>query len=195
MKIQLLLTGAIGLLFIAAYSQSAADSQADTATYHIDYIKDSRNTVLALKEALSSELQTAMQSDGVGAAIEVCRSMAQPITADISGRETGKTITRVALRYRNPASAPNELSKSVMKQWTADLGEQKVAKPVVNQTVDSVIVHHPIMLSAGCLACHGDPDQLSSEVTDALSVSYPNDNATGFEVGELRGAFRVEYTD
>lgn len=64
-----------------------------------------------------------MQSAGVGAAIEVCRSMAQPITADISGRETGKTITRVALRYQNPASAPDELSKSVMKQRIADLGE------------------------------------------------------------------------
>jgi hypothetical protein len=185
----------MSLLFIAACSQPSADAEADAATTNIDYVGDSRSTVLDLKEALSSELQTAMQAAGIGAAIEVCRSLAQPITADISGRDAEKTIRRVALRYRNPANAADELSKSVMEQWIADLDDQQAAKPVVNQTMDSVIVHHPIILGANCLACHGDPDNFHPEVTKALSANYPNDNATGFEVGELRGAFRVEYTN
>jgi hypothetical protein len=34
-------------------------------------------------------------------------------------------------------------------------------------------------------------DQLSPEVRAALAEQYPDDQATGFEVGDLRGAFIV----
>jgi hypothetical protein len=42
-----------------------------------------------------------------------------------------------------------------------------------------------------CIACHGS--ELSTEVSDALAQRYPQDEATGFAVGELRGAFLIEW--
>ena len=41
-----------------------------------------------------------------------------------------------------------------------------------------------------CLACHGKA--LSPETTTALRRHYPDDAATGFDAGDLRGALWVE---
>ena len=41
-----------------------------------------------------------------------------------------------------------------------------------------------------CLACHGS--EVSPEVREAIAARYPGDRATGFAVGDLRGALWVE---
>ena len=41
-----------------------------------------------------------------------------------------------------------------------------------------------------CLTCHGAA--LSPDVEAALAESYPEDHATGYSAGDLRGAFVVE---
>ena len=40
-----------------------------------------------------------------------------------------------------------------------------------------------------CVACHGS--ELSPEVTAALAELYPQDQATGFQPGDIRGAFTI----
>ena len=44
----------------------------------------------------------------------------------------------------------------------------------------------------GCLACHGPAEALDEEVRVALAELYPEDRATGFRSGDLRGWFWVE---
>ena len=43
-----------------------------------------------------------------------------------------------------------------------------------------------------CLQCHGKVDDLAPEVRDVLAKNYPQDRATGFAAGDLRGWFWVE---
>ncbi|WP_425609259.1 c-type heme family protein [Thalassobacterium sedimentorum] len=66
-------------------------------------------------------------------------------------------------------------------------------EPAVSHEDGLTIVHHPILLQTGCLACHGDPASIAPEVTQKIAQLYPADTATGFAVGELRGAFRVVF--
>jgi len=40
-----------------------------------------------------------------------------------------------------------------------------------------------------CLACHGSSVQ--PELNDHIQTLYPKDQATGFELGQLRGAFSL----
>ncbi len=40
-----------------------------------------------------------------------------------------------------------------------------------------------------CLACHGS--ELGEPVKAVLAKHYPDDRATGFRVGDLRGAFTL----
>ena len=50
----------------------------------------------------------------------------------------------------------------------------------------------PIQMASSCLTCHGGPEDLGEGVADALAKHYPEDAATGFAEGELRGWFWVE---
>lgn len=50
----------------------------------------------------------------------------------------------------------------------------------------------PIKLQPQCVMCHGPSEQILPEVKSALVDRYPQDQATGFEIGELRGWFWIE---
>ena len=43
-----------------------------------------------------------------------------------------------------------------------------------------------------CLACHGDPAQMDPEVKALIKSRYPHDQATGYKVGDLRGAVSIK---
>ena len=42
-----------------------------------------------------------------------------------------------------------------------------------------------------CLQCHGAQASLSPAVKEKLSALYPQDKATGYSVGQIRGAMTI----
>jgi hypothetical protein len=48
-----------------------------------------------------------------------------------------------------------------------------------------------IPTDALCLTCHGKT--LAPDLAAAIARNYPGDQATGFELGQLRGAFSVTW--
>ena len=42
-----------------------------------------------------------------------------------------------------------------------------------------------------CLTCHGDAEEMDPAVIEAIREMYPEDAATGYDVGDLRGLIRV----
>lgn len=48
----------------------------------------------------------------------------------------------------------------------------------------------PLMMDAVCLLCHGE--NLAPNIAASIKRYYPNDQATGFRLGELRGILRVD---
>lgn len=138
----------------------------------------------ALFKRLSSELMAAMSNAGPSAAIAVCSQKAPKIAEDV-GREHGVSIGRTSFKLRNPANKPPE--------WAVNFVEQRVAKPqfveLDNHATGALL---PIRLQPQCLACHGDKNQIADEVHERLAALYPEDSATGFKDGDLRGWFWVE---
>jgi hypothetical protein len=49
----------------------------------------------------------------------------------------------------------------------------------------------PLVVDGRCLACHGDPAGFDPEVRAVLARRYPDDRATGYAPGDLRGAISV----
>ena len=43
-----------------------------------------------------------------------------------------------------------------------------------------------------CLSCHGSSDQMAAEAKAKLAELYPNDKATGYSEGQVRGALTVK---
>jgi len=108
-----------------------------------------------------------------------------PETAREAGA-SGIAVGRTSHRLRNPANAP--------EPWMEPLIEHYVGRPPEpgsHRTVDlgerGTGYVEPIYLQPLCVTCHGeavDPGLLA-----AIRERYPEDRATGFRPGELRGLF------
>lgn len=59
----------------------------------------------------------------------------------------------------------------------------------------SVHFYAPILLAAPvCLQCHGRPEKdIAPATMAAIKKLYPEDKATGFQLGDLRGLWRVTF--
>jgi hypothetical protein len=50
----------------------------------------------------------------------------------------------------------------------------------------------PIVVQPQCLLCHGPAEHISEEIKTMLKTTYPFDQATGYQVGDLRGAVSIK---
>ena len=158
------------------------------------WIDQGRSLSQQLGSELKAELGRAMAEGGPVAAIGVCRERAPAIAARLSA-ESDARVGRTALRVRNPANAPDEFEHAVLGQFAAELASGKFADPLeaafeINRggQVERRYMR-AIPTEAICVTCHGG--HLAPEVAAAIASRYPDDQATGFEPGQLRGAFSV----
>jgi len=162
---------------------------------------DSAGEAAALADRFQSELQgrlqAAMARGGPVSAITVCKDEAPAIASRLS-RESGWQVRRVGTRVRNPLTgSPDPWEQAQLAEaqrlLKAGAGPQSL---VVVATVDEpqgpvLRYFRPILLGPACVACHGAPEAQSAELRAALQREYPHDAATGYEPGELRGAFSL----
>jgi hypothetical protein len=135
-------------------------------------------------DQLLRRLTDALSRGGPAAAISICQQEA-PQIAESVGRKHGVAIGRTSFRLRNPRNDPPE--------WARPLVEQRLAEPQFVDLPDGRLgALLPIRLKPQCTLCHGPEAELAEEVKAALDEQYPEDQATGFQEGDLRGWFWVE---
>jgi len=161
-----------------------------------DWIAQSRSIAQQLGAELKGELGRAMTDKGPVAAIGVCKDRAPEIAGRLS-RQSGAQVSRTALRVRNPANAPDDLQRALLEQFSAELASGKFAGPLeaafeINRggQVERRYMR-AIPMEGLCVTCHGKA--LAPEIAAAIAAQYPDDQATGFEPGQLRGAFSVTW--
>lgn len=145
-----------------------------------------------LQGKLQGELAAAMKTGGPVAAIDVCRTRAPAIAAEVSAA-TGVEVGRTALRWRNPANKPTGWEKREMKRFAA----RQAGGEAVPTMAAATRIHRgklewlkPIPMGQMCLSCHGGAE-VTPETAAAIAAAYPKDKARGFATGDLRGAFRA----
>lgn len=137
----------------------------------------------ALKARLMTRLTTAIAEGGPAGAIGVCSTEAKQMTEEL-GREHGLQLGRTSFRLRNQDNAP--------RPWAREHVASAQPGPAFVDLSDRVGVLQPMKLAALCVTCHGPRESLAPEVTAALAVQYPGDQAVGFADGDLRGYFWAE---
>ena len=150
--------------------------------------------VVAFGGALKSELMSAMKSGGALEAIEICHTRAGEIAMNVSA-ETGMEVSRVSAKNRNPANAANDWQLKVLRSF--DQRKKSGEAPATltwSETVEtgqSTEFRFMKAIPTGglCLQCHGTA--ISPEVSARLNQLYPDDKATGYSEGDIRGAFLV----
>ena len=140
---------------------------------------------------LKPQLKKALQTGGPLQAIEVCATSAPEIARTLS-QVTGWDIKRVSLQPRNDESArPDTWEHNVLQDFNQ---RQQDGEAVVEINYSEQIDGRFRFMQAQavepiCLACHGQ--HLSPEVEQSLKKYYPKDQATGYSLGQIRGAFSL----
>lgn len=138
----------------------------------------------ALGKTLIGALSTSVSDKGFAESVSFCHEEAPEIAAEVSEKHE-VAIGRTSFKLRNPENAPPE--------WARPLIEERVDQPRVLRGPDGKVGWFaPIRLAEMCVNCHGTQEQLADGVPEMLSTHYPEDEATGFEPGDLRGWFWVE---
>lgn len=143
-----------------------------------------------LMESLGGQLKAALEAGGPVAAIEVCRSVALPLTAAAGQEREGVTVRRTTLQPRNPANAPDETDREVLEA----MASADSPKPAIRRDGATARYYQPLVVQELCLKCHGDPAGFPSDLVETLALHYPEDAATGYALGNLRGAIRVDFS-
>ena len=148
---------------------------------------ESKSQALILEYAteLRGALTRAMSDGAPATAISVCKVEAPRIAARLS-RESGATVRRTSLNYRNPNNAPDAWEASVLDKFTA--GGQEHAELTESGEYRFM---QAIPVQSLCLACHGKT--LAPDVVEQLDAAYPDDLARGYQIDDVRGAFSVAW--
>lgn len=144
-------------------------------------------------QTLRTTLTDTIARDGVVAAIAVCAKEAPAIAAKV-GQAHGVRIGRTSHRARNPANAPDHWQRGALERFSLSVAQGRRPETLSHRAVElgRAQFARGIPVEAACLACHGPKESLAEGVAEALAKQYPLDQATGFQVGDLRGLLWVE---
>ena len=171
----------------------AGAEQSDTDSHQ--YEDQVRTASKLLGSRLGSRLKAALQEGGPVAAVDVCHLEAQDISLALSA-DQAMNVKRTALKVRNPLNAPDPWERRQLERFEAAIASGDPASSLeaieyVTRPDGELALRYmrPIMTQGLCLACHGN--SIAPEVAAAIQQRYPEDEATGFDIGAMRGAFSV----
>jgi hypothetical protein len=185
--------GWVGLVGVMALAPLLGAQDAAKAPAAPREVERARAAAAALTTDLRARLMEEMKAGGPAAAVKVCSEVAPSYAAKHS--VDGLTVRRVSERWRNPADAPDVYETGKLRELAA--GHAKGALPleswewVGEGAARRLRYLKPITIGGPCLACHGDAAAIKPEVAALLRERYPEDRATGYRDGDLRGAVSV----
>jgi hypothetical protein len=139
-----------------------------------------------LKSELRKALMGALEQGGPERAIEVCQLRAPEIARLTS--TGGAVLGRTSHRLRNPENAPEAWMTVFLEEYLANPEDDEPR--AVRLASGDIGYVEPIRMKGICMQCHGD--RIKPGVKARLQALYPEDEATGFKKGELRGVFWVK---
>lgn len=146
-------------------------------------------------QALSSVLMAQIEEVGPAGAVPFCNERALPLTDSVAWQH-GISIRRIASRYRNPANAANEAESAMLLEWEKAIAALEQPKVRWFDQGDSISWYGAITIpNPRCLHCHGllKEGDIHPKTMAQIKRYYPNDRAVNFELGDLRGMWKISY--
>ncbi|MAD43713.1 MAG: glutamate synthase [Oceanospirillaceae bacterium] len=173
----------LAALAAAPFAQ-AADEAALTA--------EARQQAKSLGQSLMKTLKHGIELSGPEAAIDLCNTEAPVIAGQLS--EGDWQVGRTSLKVRNPENTPDVWEEQTLHEFEQRLqaGEDPMKIEATRLTENEFRYMKAIPTGGLCVTCHGA--ELSEPVKARLAQLYPEDQARGFSVGDLRGAFTLTKT-
>ena len=173
----------------------AEDTSTDLSPAAIESVRTIANE---LTTQLGQKLKGTISSDGPAAAVSVCKEVAPGIAKSLSMRHDAQ-VGRVGTRVRNAKMGiPNAWQKDALADFDARLAKgEKPADLEYWKVVDTgngnqeLRYAKAIVTQQLCVTCHGKAEDIPAPLMEKIRAEYPQDQATGYSVGQLRGAVIV----
>ncbi len=100
---------------------------------------------------------------------------------------TGYQLRQISSKYRNPKNNPDKFEENALAEFEKNkkLSEYKGVDKISGQKVLRFLI--PLYMEEACLKCHSAKET----IPDFIQEDYPEDKATDYTFGDLRGAISV----
>lgn len=184
----------LAALLLAGAGLSAAYAADDVAALS----KETRETTQPLLAKVVGTLKESLNKATPHETVDTCREKLPGMVKEMR-EKTGWNIRRVSLKTRNAErGTPDEWEARVLADFdrraaAGEKREQLEAGEIV-QTPEGRVFRYmkALPVQEACLTCHGDAAKLTPELKAKLATLYPKDQATGYELGQIRGALTVK---
>lgn len=157
-------------------------------------VAESRKALKEFAGELKGELLAALEKGGPVNAVTVCSHKAPTIAARIS-KNKGWKLGRTSLKVRNPRNVPDGWERKILEAFEErrrqgeDIGKLEHFEVVTEGEKSAFRYMKAIPAGKLCLTCHGK--ELVPDLAAKIKELYPEDQATGFSLGDIRGAFTI----
>ena len=163
-----------------------------------DQTTEARALASQMIQQLGTALKKELATNGADGAVSVCRDLAPGIAGELS-RKSGARVARVSLNTRNPLLGdPDVWEQRVLAEFDrrAAAGE-KVESLEYAETTDEPRGRYfrymkALPVQPLCLSGLGTAENIPDQVKAKLAVEYPHDHATGYTLGQVRGAVTIK---
>ena len=188
----------LALLVICLIVVSSLPASAQKGSKDIAFEKaliDARKVSNQLAEKVRGLLLQEIEKGGFSSAVRVCSETAQEITLQFNA-QTGHDVRRISLKYRNPKNVPDAYEQRKLEEFNI-LNQKKELSNEYSEIVEEqgkkyLRYLRPLIVAPLCITCHGSKENIPQAVKTILAEMYPDDRATGFLVGDVRGAITVK---
>lgn len=160
-------------------------------------IAETKTKALSIPPKLLEMVQEEVGKGSFHGAIGACSEKA-PKMAAAASQNTGWAIRRVSLKNRNPKAVPDAWERAVLedferRQTAGESGAAMEKAEIVTEGNQRTLRYMKALPTQKlCLNCHGTEATLAPEVKAKLGEIYPQDKATGYAEGQIRGALTVK---
>jgi len=180
------------LALSATIALAAAPAQKQNSELK-DVVQTGKESAKLLLKTLGKNMKAHMKKGGPMEALSFCSNEAYALTENVNKKlPKGVKVKRISLKYRSPANQPQPDEAKVLEAMQ-NLKDANVVLPKhFVQKADKKVYkfYKPLVINKGvCLKCHGDIKD--TELKRAIAERYPVDKATGYKMGDLRGAIVV----
>lgn len=177
------------VLFIIAIITTAFEFPIKMPQQTVDHKKLGDSLSIQAQQTLISNLLEAIQKGGVAYAVEFCNEKAMPLTEVLSAKYDVE-IQRISAKNRNPKNMASLFDKKILGLFSTDL------KDTLLSVSQGYVYYKPIKMGMPtCLQCHGQIDKdIEPATLRSIRKKYRFDKATGYKMGELRGAWKLTFS-
>ncbi|ABG42410.1 conserved hypothetical protein [Paraglaciecola sp. T6c] len=179
---------------LSAFTVNASTVNAEASDRESE-VKEARLLIKEFSETLKSTLSAAIEQGGLINALDACHIEAPAISSRLAA-QSGWKVQRTSLKPRNVLNSPDNWELANLQRFEQ---RKEAGEPVANIDTFSTIQEKgktvfrymkAIPTSGLCLNCHGN--SVAPSVKEKIDALYPYDEALGFTVGDIRGAFTLK---